>query len=141
MKAPKKPSAASAKIILPGRLAKEKKRARSIREGYQPTSNNETHLMGLWEDGEGKKKRYIVAPTIRPVDKKGNYKPQSIQEAVKNNETFTFKNKKTAEKFSYGSWKTGQDKKDAIAAYRADKKELKKSTAKPVSKKPTRAKK
>ena len=104
-----------------GRLAKEKKRARDLREGYKPTSNNETHRMGLWEDGEGKNKRYIVAPTIRPVDKEGNYEPQSIQQAVDRGETFEFKNKRIAERFGYGSWKKGADRREAMKNYRRDK--------------------
>jgi len=106
-----------------GRLAKEKKRARSIREGYAPTSANETHRMGLWEgadkfDGKG----YVVAPTIRPVDNEGTYEPQSIDEAYERGEVFEFKNKRTAERFAAGSWKKGQDRKEAMKAYMQDKK-------------------
>lgn len=109
--------------ILPiGRLAKEKKRARGLREGYKPTANNETHRMGLWEDGEGKTKRYIVAPTIYPKDKEGNYEQQSIYQAIERGETFEFKNKRIAERFGYGSWKKGQARREAMANYRADKK-------------------
>ena len=104
------------------RLAKEKKRARSIREGYAPTKDNETHRMGLWEGADKfKGKGYVVAPTIKPVDKVGNYVPQDIDEAYKRGEVFEFKKKKVAEKFAYGSWKKGQDKKTAMRAYRSDK--------------------
>jgi hypothetical protein len=110
-----------------GRLAKEKKRARSIREGYAPTSANETHRMGLWEgadkfDGEG----YVVAPTIRPVDNKGTYEPQSIDEAYERGEVFEFKNKRTAERFAAGSWKKGQARKEAMKAYIKEKRNNKK---------------
>ena len=110
--------------ILPiGRLAKEKKRARELREGYKPTANNETHRMGLWEDGEGKNKSYIVAPTIYPKDKEGNYEKQSLDQAIERGETFEFKNKRIAERFGYGSWKKGKDLREAMKNYRADKRE------------------
>lgn len=110
--------------VLPiGRLAREKKRARSIREGYAPTKNNETHLMGLWDGSEKfKGKGYTVAPTIRPIDREGNYEEQSIDEAAKRGETFEFKNKRIAERFAAGSWKQGQDRKDAMKNYRKSKK-------------------
>ena len=114
--------------VLPiGRLAKEKKRARSIREGYAPTKNNETHLMGLW-DGADKfnGKGYVVAPTIRPLDKEGNYEPQTIDEAYKRGEVFEFKNKRIAERFAAGSWKKGQDRKEAMKAYVKEKRNSKK---------------
>lgn len=103
-------------------LRQKKIRARSIREGYNPTSANETHRMGLWTDGpEDKPTEYIVAPTIRPVDREGNYVPQSINEAEQRGETFEFKNKRIAERFAYGSWKKGRDRRDAMKAYRRDK--------------------
>lgn len=113
--------------VLPiGRLAKEKKRARSIREGYAPTKNNETHLMGLWEGSiKYGDNGYTVAPTIRPIDREGNYEEQSIDEAVKRGETFEFKNKRIAERFSYGSWKKGDDRKLAMKAYMRDKRNSK----------------
>lgn len=119
--------------ILPiGRLAKEKKRARDIRKGYSPSEGNETHLMGLWE-GSSKygDKGYTVAPTVRPImektiDRKGIYMEQGLDEAIENNETFEFKNKRIAERFSYGSWKKGKDRKEAIKAYMRDKKNSKK---------------
>jgi hypothetical protein len=102
----------------------KKKRARQIREGYAPTKNNETHLMGLW-DGADKYngKGYVVAPTIRPVDRIGNYAPQSIDEAYQRGEVFEFRNKRAAERFAAGSWKKGPDKRQAMKAYREQKKE------------------
>ena len=104
----------------------KKKRAREIREGYAPTERGETHLMGMWdEEGKKGKKEYVVAPTIRPIDKKGNYEPQSLDEAYNRGEIFKFRNKKRAEKFSFGSWKKGEARKDAMKDYRANKKENK----------------
>ena len=108
------------------RIRNKKKEARSIREGYAPTERGETHLMGLWdtEDKKGRK-GYVAAPTIRPIDKKGNYVPQTLEEAYERGETFEFKNKKKAEKFSFGSWKKGEAKKEAMKNYRMYKKENK----------------
>lgn len=108
------------------KIKNNKKRAREIREGYAPTENRETHLMGLWESQDKKgKPKYLVAPTIRPINKEGSYVPQSIEEAYKRNEVFEFKNKKKAEKFSFGSWKKGEVKKDAMKDYKDYKKEQK----------------
>lgn len=105
------------------RIKNNKKKAREIREGYAPTERGETHLMGFWESENKKgKPRYIVAPTIRPVNKEGKYVPQSIEEASSRGEIFEFKNKKRAEKFSFGSWKKGEAKKDAMRDYRNYKK-------------------
>ena len=75
-------------------IIRKKKKAREIREGYAPTERGETHLMGMWDvDGKRGKKGYVVAPTIRPVDKKGNYVDQSLDEAYNRGEIFKFKNK------------------------------------------------
>lgn len=102
----------------------KKKRAREIREGYAPTQNNETHLMGMWEGANKYKgKGYVVAPTIRPVDKIGNYTPQSIDEAYQRGEVFEFRNKRNAERFAAGSWKKGPDRRQAMNAYRQQKKQ------------------
>jgi len=101
-----------------------KKRAREIREGYAPTANNETHLMGLWDGADKfKGKGYVVAPTIRPVDRIGNYQPQSIDEAYQRGEVFEFRNKRKAERFAAGSWKKGPDKRDAMKSYRQERKQ------------------
>ena len=80
--------------------------------------------MGLW-DGADKfnGKGYVVAPTIRPVDKIGNYQPQSIDEAYERGEVFEFRNKRRAERFAAGSWKKGQDKREAMKAYRQERKQ------------------
>jgi hypothetical protein len=47
-----------------------------------------------------------------------DYKSQKQDEAEKRGEVFEFKNRKRAEKFAYGSWKKGRDKKEAMKAFR-----------------------
>jgi hypothetical protein len=47
----------------------------------------------------------------------------SYKEAKKRGEVFGFRSAKIAEKFAAGSWKKGQDKKDAMKNYRIDKKQ------------------
>jgi hypothetical protein len=42
----------------------------------------------------------------------------AYNEAKKRGEVFGFKSKKRAEKFAYGSWKQGQDRREAMKAYR-----------------------
>jgi hypothetical protein len=105
------------------KLAKEKQRARDIRAGYKPTKDNETHRMAGYEDGEGNNKKYYAVPSIRPIDREGNYKEQTIDEAIDRGEVFEFKNKRIAERFAYGSWKKGAAKREAMKAYRSDKRD------------------
>ena len=80
--------------------------------------------MGLWDGADKfKGKGYVVAPTIRPVDRIGNYQPQSIDEAYQRGEVFEFRNKRKAERFAAGSWKKGPDKRDAMKSYRQERKQ------------------
>jgi len=108
------------KKIEPPIIRGRKKHARSIREhahhveGEKPGSKS-THLMATYEAGG----KHYVAPTIS-TDKKG-YKPQSFEQAKKAGEVYGFKNKKRAEKFAAGSWKTGKDKRQAMRDYRKSK--------------------
>jgi len=80
-----------------------------------------THKMEYGE-GDGKYK-YQVNPTIFPnkdstwTDLEGKGMA-AYNEARKRGEVFGFKSKKRAEKFAYGSWKQGQDRKEAMKAYR-----------------------
>jgi hypothetical protein len=109
-------------------LHEKKKRARAIREGKGVQKNYDekgklksesTHRMG--DDIIGNKTGvYHVFPTIRPKSK-NNYVKQSPKEAEDRGEMFTFKNKKKAKKFAYGSWKKGKDKRDAMKEYRKSK--------------------
>jgi len=85
-----------------------------------------THKMEWGETGN-KKYKYSVNPTIFP-EKNGTWKdlegqgPSALKEATKRGEVFGFKSAKRAEKFSAGSWKKGQDRKEAMKNYRSAKK-------------------
>ena len=96
-----------------------KRKARSIRKGKGVKKNSDgtvsTHRMATYT-GEGNK--HYVAPTIAP-DKTGVYKPQSFSQAVDKGEVFAFKRKKRADKFAYGNWKKGRDRKESMKAFRS----------------------
>jgi hypothetical protein len=99
----------------------KKQKARSIREGMgsmQTPEGNATHLMAHQKVGD----RTVVFPTIYP-EGKDNYKPQSLDQAYQRGEVFEFKNDRRAERFAFGSWKKGQDKRDAMRNYREYRKE------------------
>jgi hypothetical protein len=98
----------------------KKKHVRSIRKGVGnklPSGKVETHRMGLWTAG----KKYHAAPTIA-FDKKGKKKSQSYKQALEAGEVYEFKKQKRAERFAAGSWKKGKDKREAMKAYRKNKK-------------------
>ena len=102
-----------------------KKHARNIRIGVGnilASGRIETHRMadyvGINKKG---KKRYYAAPTIT-FDKKGGKKLQTFKEALVAREVYEFKSKRRAEKFAWGSWKKGRDRKEAMKKYRIFKK-------------------
>lgn len=90
-----------------------------------PRNSSGRRATVLMESGEitvkGKTK-YVANPSITF---KGNEKarPQSFREALEAGEVYEFNRKKRAERFAAGSWKKGKDKRDAMKAYRARKKE------------------
>jgi hypothetical protein len=113
-------------------VSNRKKTARSIRPTSRQNQNGtqSTHVME-WGGGEGRgRKKYTVNPTIFP-NKDGSWtdlgasedRMSSYKEAKKRGEVFGFRSAKIAEKFAAGSWKKGQDKKDAMKNYRIDKKQ------------------
>lgn len=80
-----------------------------------------THKM---ESGEGSGKfKYQVNPTIFPnkdstwTDLEGKGMA-AYNEAKKRGEVFGFKNERRALKFAAGSWKKGQDRKEAMKKFR-----------------------
>ena len=106
-----------------------KRHARSIRpktgeyfEG-QPEGSQSTHLMATYT-GEDKTKHY-VAPTITNKTKSGKYEKQSFDQALSAGEVYEFKSKRKAERFAAGSWKKGKDKREAMRAYRKNKRKNK----------------
>ena len=95
-----------------------KEEARNIRPTSRTNADGgkSTHVM---ESGEGEGKyKYQVNPTIFP-EKDGSWTDlggkglDAYKEASKRGEVFGFKSQKRAEKFAYGSWKKGEDKKQA----------------------------
>jgi len=114
----------------------KKRKARKIREGkgvayvsndwstitskpQYEEQDRSTHLM-VDNIATAKKGEYKVWPSISPGPL-GKYHSQSFEEAEANDEMFKFRNKKRAEKFAHGSWKKGEDKKEAMANYRESK--------------------
>lgn len=109
--------------------SKTKSTARSIRTTLRQNPDG-THSSHLMESGEGEGKyKYQVNPTIFP-NADGTWKDlgnspdrnAAYNEAKKRGEVFGFKREKKAEKFAYGSWKEGKDRRQAMKEYRADKK-------------------
>lgn len=108
-----------------------KRKVRKIREGkgvrVNPDGTVSTHLMGTYS-GENKKGKpvYYAAPTIAPTGKGGKYEPQSFDQALERGEVFQFRNERKADKFAFGSWKKGKDKRDSMKAFRQMMKERRK---------------
>lgn len=111
---------------------KRKTAARNMRTTSRSNEggSKSNHVME-WGEGPGKgRKKYTVNPTIFP-EKDGSWtdlgkssdRGAAVKEASKRGEVIGFKSAKKAEKFAAGSWKKGQDKKDAMKNYRADKKD------------------
>ena len=102
-----------------------KKHARNIRKGVGnklADGRTETHRMADYEGVNKKgKKRYYAAPTIT-FDKKGEKKAQTLKEALTAGEVYEFRKKRRAEKFAFGSWKKGKDRREAMKQYRSFKK-------------------
>lgn len=107
---------------------KRKSIVRAIRSGSRTNSDGSqsTHVM---ESGEGEGKyRYQVNPTLFQnkdgswVDLKGSDdKLAAYKEAKSRGEVFGFKSKKRADKFAYGSWKKGKERREAMRNYRINK--------------------
>ena len=94
-----------------------------------PSGSTESHKMA-WVGDPSKKRRgdFAVFPTITPKagkEKSSNPKDwttQSPKEAAAKGELIEVNSRRKAEKLAAGSWKKGQDKKDAMKVYRATKK-------------------
>jgi hypothetical protein len=93
-----------------------------------PDGTTESHKMSWVGDPNKRRGNYAVFPTITP--KKGKEKSsdpkdwttQTPREAAAKGELIKVNTKRKAEKLAAGSWKKGQDKKDAMKEYRAQKK-------------------
>jgi hypothetical protein len=93
-----------------------------------PDGTTESHKMSWVGDPNKRRGDYAVFPTITP--KKGKEKSsdpkdwttQTPREAAAKGELIKVNTKRKAEKLAAGSWKKGQDKKDAMKEYRTQKK-------------------
>jgi hypothetical protein len=93
----------------------------------EPDGSRASHKMGYDKVPDKKGKKYAVFPSISPKPgKEKSRKPedwtnQSGAEAEKKGEAIFVRTEKKAQKLSAGSWKKGQDRKNAMKAYREDK--------------------
>jgi len=100
-----------------------KKAARAMRTTARQNADGtiSTHEMES-SKGVGKYK-YQVNPTIFP-EQDGSWTDlggkglRAYNEATKRGEVFGFKRKNRAEKFAFGSWKKGKDRREAMRSYR-----------------------
>lgn len=94
----------------------------------EPDGSRASHKMGYDKVPNKKGKKYAVFPSISPKPgKEKSRKPedwtnQSGAEAEKKGEAIFVRREKKAQKLSAGSWKKGQDRKEAMQNYRADRK-------------------
>jgi hypothetical protein len=108
----------------------KKKAIRHMRETAMVTPEGDRISHRMEWDGDLSKRRgnFTVYPTVAP--KKGKEKStnpadwveQGAKEARERGELIEVKSRRKAEKLAAGSWKKGQDKKDAMKNYRAEKK-------------------
>lgn len=118
---------------MPNLIVKKRRAiARAIRQGSRSMSNSDgTHSTHKMEYGEGDGKyKYQVNPTVFPKED-GTWEDLSESEdrmaaynkAIERGEVFGFKSKRRAEKFAAGSWKKGDDRREAMKNYRQIKRE------------------
>ncbi len=109
------------------------RKMRTTKSGEQMYMNNPdgtrtSHLMEYAKVPNKKGKKFAVYPSVAPkAGKETSRKPedwttQSGAEANKRGEAIFVRREKKAQKLSAGSWKKGQDRKEAMQNYRADRK-------------------
>jgi hypothetical protein len=103
-------------------------RKRHLRNLERNKSGRDATVKMATYTGEDEKAHY-AAPTITF---KGNEpaRDQSFDEALDKGEVYEFKSKRRAEKFAAGSWKKGEDKREAMRAYRKKKRAIKRNFSK-----------
>lgn len=118
-----KPIGSKKKAIANMRKANSGEQMYMIEDSGQKAS----HKMSWVGDSSKKRGSFAVFPTIAPKPGKElsrnpkDWTEQSPQQAAKRNELINVKSRKKAEKLSAGSWKKGQEKRDAMRDYRANK--------------------
>ena len=89
------------------------------------SGRNATVRMASYTGGKDNERNF-VAPTITFKGKE-KAKSQTFDQALKAGEVYEFKSKKRAERFAAGSWKKGENRRQAMKAYRQKKKLERKS--------------
>lgn len=118
-----------------GKPISKKKAIRKMRTFSRKNDDGgeSTHLMAWYGDPDKKRGDFSVAPTIAPKEgNTGSSDPKDWEEidykqAKERGEVIDVKSRRKAEKLSFGSWKKGKDKRDAMREYRGWKKSMKKS--------------
>jgi hypothetical protein len=93
-----------------------------------PDGTTSSHKMAWVGDPSKRRGDFAVFPTITPKSGKEkssdpkDWTTQTPKEAAAKGELIKVNSKRKAEKLAAGSWKKGQDKKDAMKDYRANKK-------------------
>ena len=104
--------------MIPPINKKRKKHLRGL--DRNKSGRNATVKMATYTGGKNNEKNY-AAPTITFKGKEKE-KPQTFNQALGAGEVYEFKSKKKAERFAAGSWKKGKAKREAMKAYRNNKK-------------------
>jgi hypothetical protein len=115
----------------PSILTSKKKQIRNMRESamVNPDGSRESHRMAWVGDESKKRGKFGVFPTITPKQGKekstnpSDWTTQSPKQAAEKGEMIEVRSRRKAEKLAAGSWKQGQDRKDAMKSYRAEKRE------------------
>lgn len=109
----------------------KKKAIRDMRKGIEgrenPDGSRSTHVMGWVGDPSKKRGEFGVYPTIAPKPGKEkstdpeDWYEQSPKEAEEKGEMINVSSRRKAERLAAGSWKQGQERKEAMKDYREDK--------------------
>tara|TARA_R100000951_G_C2568976_1_gene158103 strand:+ start:419 stop:736 length:318 start_codon:yes stop_codon:yes gene_type:complete len=95
-----------------------KKHLRNLKRNS--SGRNATVRMATYTGGKNNEKNY-AAPTITFKNNEKE-KPQTFKQALEAGEVYEFRSKLRAERFAAGSWKKGKAKREAMRAYRKNKK-------------------
>lgn len=108
----------------------KKKAIREMRSvaKQNPDGTRESHKMEWVGDPSKKRGKFGVYPSITPKPGKEkssdpkDWKTQTAKEAAEKGEFIEVESRRKAERLAAGSWKKGEDRKEAMREYRANKK-------------------
>jgi len=112
------------------KVVNKKKAIREMRTSARqnPDGTTSSHKMAWVGDPSKKRGDFGVFPTIAPKKgkesstKSSDWETQTPKQAAAKGEMIKVKTQRKAEKLAAGSWKKGEDKKEAMKAYRSRKK-------------------